>query len=339
MSEITYFRGKLEVHVISARDLRDRELLVKMDPYVLVKCGDEKFKSKVHKNGGTSPTWNQFMEFNLKEDEAKTPLRFEVWDYKHLAEDRQVGRADIPLDMLIKHAGGKEEGHWFQLTYFDDPEKKAGEINIGLRYEGDGVPREKDIKRKEELEKERLAELQLKAEEEKLKAEEEKKRVEEEQQKEAALAQQKQAIEEENQKLQQQLAEAKLNEQKLTEETKQGHGTHTLHKHNRLKLGERLVSTNGTYTATLQQEDGNFVLAQSGSMIWNASTNDTGAVELIIQKDNNVVIYDKHQKQQWSTDTAGAGTGHVRLILQNDGNLVLKDDVDTTLWATNTGSS
>jgi len=80
-------------------------------------------------------------------------------------------------------------------------------------------------------------------------------------------------------------------------------------------------------------------LAQNGSMIWNASTNDTGAVELIIQKDNNVVIYDKHQKQQWSTDTAGAGTGHVRLILQNDGNLVLKDDVDTTLWATNTGSS
>jgi len=216
--------------------------------------------------------------------------------------------------------------------------KKAGEINVGLRYEGDGVPREKDIKRKEELEKQRLAELQLKAEEEKLKAEEEKKRVEEEQQKEAALAQQKQAIEEENRKLQQQLAEVKLHEQKLTQE-KQGHGTHTLHKHNKLKLGERLVSTNGTYTATLQQEDGNFVLAQNGSMIWNASTNDTGAVELIIQKDNNAVIYDKHQKQQWSTDTAGAGTGHVRFILQNDGNLVLKDDIDTTLWATNTGSS
>jgi len=315
MSEITYFRGKLEVHVISARDLRDRELLVKMDPYVLVKCGDEKFKSQIHKNGGTHPTWNQFMEFNLKEEDAKNPLRFEVWDYKHLAEDRQVGRADIPLDMLIKHAGGKEEGHWFQLVYFDDPEKKAGEINVGLRYEGDGVPREKDIKRKEELEKERLVELQRKAEEEKLKAEEEKKRVEEEQQKEAVLAQQKQAIEEENRKLQQQLAEAKLHEQKLTQE-KQGHGTHTLHKHNKLKLGERLVSTNGTYTATLQQEDGNFVLAQNGSMIWNASTNDTGAVELIIQKDNNVVIYDKHQKQQWSTDTAGAGTGHVRFILQ-----------------------
>jgi len=143
--------------------------------------------------------------------------------------------------------------------------------------------------------------------------------------------------------LQAQLAETKLEETKLAEQAKQqqggGHGTHVLHKHNKLKLGERLVSTNGVFTATLQSEDGNFVLAKNGSMIWNAATNDTGATELIVQKDNNVVIYDNHQRQQWNSETAGAGTGHVRLMVQNDGNLVLKDDTEAVLWATNTGGS
>jgi len=334
---VEILRGKLEVHVINGRDLRDRELIGKMDPYVIVKCGDEKFKSQVNKNGGRNPNWNQFMEFNLKEEDAKTPLRFEVYDYKHLAEDRQVGRADIPLDMLIKHAGGKEEGHWFQLVYFDDPEKKAGEIQVGLRYEGDGVPREKDIKRKEELEK-------LKLEEQQKQIEEEKKKLEEEKAKELAVEAQKKLAEEETKKLQEQLAEAKLAEAKLLEEAKTkhgngGHGTHLLHKHSKLRLGERLVSQNGTYSATLQADDGNFVLAQNGSMIWNAATNDTGAVELIVQRDNNVVIYDGHQRQQWNTETGGQGVGHVRFVLQNDGNLVLKDDTDAVLWASNTGSS
>jgi len=104
-------------------------------------------------------------------------------------------------------------------------------------------------------------------------------------------------------------------------------------------LGEHLVSSNGVFTATLQSEDGNFVLAKNGSMIWNAATNDTGAIELIVQKDNNVVIYDNHQRQQWNSETAGAGTGHVRLMVQNDGKLVLKDDTEAVLWATNTGGS
>jgi len=98
-----------------------------------------------------------------------------------------------------------------------------------------------------------------------------------------------------------------------------------------------LVSENGVFTATLQGDDGNFVLAQRESTIlWSAATNDTNAAELIVQRDNNVVIYDAQQRAQWSTETAGTGEGSARLHLQNDGNLVLKDGADAVLWATNT---
>jgi len=118
------------------------------------------------------------------------------------------------------------------------------------------------------------------------------------------------------------------------------HGKHVMHRHARLKLGEQLVSENGQYKAALQSDDGNFVLSDStGFTIWTAATNDTGAVEIVVQKDNNVVIYDGQQRPQWSSDTAGNGEGAARLTLQNDGNLVLKDGVDSVLWATNTAQS
>jgi len=343
MSVIDILKGKLEIHVISARDLRDRELLFKMDPYVNIKCGEEKFKSKVVKNGGSTPVWNQYVEFNLKEVDGKTPLRFEVYDYKHLAEDRQVGRADIALELLIHHAGGKEEGHWFKLVHFEDPEKAAGEIQVGIRYEGDGVPREKDIKRKEELEKEKLLQEEENVVEAKRKAEEEEKKAQEEEKKAQELALEKQALEEQNRKLQADLAEAAsrlvVTEVVVVETKEGGHGKHLLHRHQKLKLGERLVSENGTFNATLQAEDGNFVLSKLNYTIWTAATNDTGARELILQKDNNVVIYDDQQRPQWSSETGGSGQGAARLVLQNDGNLALKDERDEILWATNTGGS
>jgi len=162
-------RGKLEVHVINGSDLRDRELIGKMDPYVIVKYGDEEFKSQVVKNGGTNPTWDHFFEYNVKNEDADQPLRFEVFDHKVIGKDRQIGRADIALGLLVKHAGGKEEGHAFQLVHFDNPEEKAGTIRVGLRYEGDGVPREKDIERKKELERLKLEEAKRVAEEKKRK--------------------------------------------------------------------------------------------------------------------------------------------------------------------------
>jgi len=331
------------VHVINGHDLRDRELIGKMDPYVIVKYADESFKSQVVKNGGTNPTWDHFFEFNVKNEETDEPVRFEVFDHKTIGKDRQVGRADIALDLLVKHAGGKEEGHTFDLVHFDNPEEKAGKIQVGIRYEGDGVPREKDIKRKEELEKQKLEDAKRLAEEEKKevleqkeKAEEAAKRAEQEKAKEAELEAEKEKLAAEKKALEEKLAQQ-------AEETKHAppfHGKHVMHRHARLKLGERLVSENGKYTATLQAEDGNFVLADStGFTMWAAATNDTGSVEIVVQKDNNVVIYDGSQRPQWSSETPGQGEGSAKFILQNDGNLVLKDGVDSILWASNTGTS
>jgi len=199
------------------------------------------------------------------------------------------------------------------------------------------VPREKDLKRKEEFEKEQFEQAKRTAEEEKQRAASEEKlaevaqeKAEEEKAKEAQLEAEKEKLAEEKKQL-----EAKL---LATEAQSAGQqGKHLLHRHGKLRLGDKLISENGLYTATLQSADGNFVLADStGATLWTAATNDTGARELIVQKDNNVVIYDQEQRPQWATGTEGNGTGNARLVLQDDGNLVLKDEINGVLWATNT---
>jgi Ca2+-dependent lipid-binding protein len=48
----------VNVQVISARDLKNVEVIGKMDPYVTVKLGEQVWKSRVHHGGGRAPRWN-----------------------------------------------------------------------------------------------------------------------------------------------------------------------------------------------------------------------------------------------------------------------------------------
>jgi nucleoid-associated protein YgaU len=105
----------------------------------------------------------------------------------------------------------------------------------------------------------------------------------------------------------------------------------TLTEGQKLVRGESLVSNNGAYTLTLQ-DDGNLVLASRGKPLWATSTNGQDVVRAEVQPDGNFVLYTA-DKPVWQSDTRGKKS--VRLVLQDDRNLVLYA-ADGPAWSTKT---
>ncbi|EUA87359.1 D-mannose binding lectin family protein [Mycobacterium ulcerans str. Harvey] len=105
----------------------------------------------------------------------------------------------------------------------------------------------------------------------------------------------------------------------------------TLTEGQQLVPGESLVSKNGAYTLTLQ-DDGNLVLASRGTPLWARATNGQQVVRAEVQRDGNFVVYTA-DKPVWHTDTKGKK--NVRLVLQDDRNLVLYA-ADGPAWSTHT---
>jgi LysM repeat protein len=99
----------------------------------------------------------------------------------------------------------------------------------------------------------------------------------------------------------------------------------------KLVRGESLTSSNGAYTATLQ-DDGNLVLAVRGKAIWATGTNGQDVVRAEVQPDGNFVLYTA-DKPVWATNTKGKK--NPRLVLQDDRNLVLYADGGAA-WSTKT---
>jgi nucleoid-associated protein YgaU len=105
----------------------------------------------------------------------------------------------------------------------------------------------------------------------------------------------------------------------------------TLTQGQKLVRGESLVSNNGAYTLTLQ-EDGNLVLAARGKSLWSSSTNGQDVVRAEVQPDGNFVLYTA-DKPVWHSDTKGKKD--VKLVLQDDRNLVLYSSSGPA-WSTKT---
>ncbi|QNI07841.1 LysM peptidoglycan-binding domain-containing protein [Mycobacterium kubicae] len=106
----------------------------------------------------------------------------------------------------------------------------------------------------------------------------------------------------------------------------------TLTEGQQLSRGESLVSSNGAFSLTLQ-DDGNLVLSARGEPRWASATNGQDVVRAEVQRDGNFVLYTP-DKPVWHSDTKGKK--NVRLVLQDDGNLVLYAADGTAAWASHT---
>ncbi|TIC83837.1 CHAP domain-containing protein [Nocardioides sp. GY 10113] len=100
-----------------------------------------------------------------------------------------------------------------------------------------------------------------------------------------------------------------------------------------LRAGEQLVSPNGEYRLVMQG-DNNLVIYKAGTgATWASSTVGSGADRLTMQGDGNLVMY-QGSVARWNTATVN--TGADALQMQDDGNLVLYAGA-RAIWSTKGG--
>eukprot|EP00798_Chlamydomonas_sp_ICE-L_P002834 gene2834-4940_t len=85
--------GMLRVTIEYAKDLKDGDMFGKADPYAVLKCGNQKFRTKTMKRAGTSPVWNETFACQIINENS---IEIEVWD-EDLISDDHLGTATIML--------------------------------------------------------------------------------------------------------------------------------------------------------------------------------------------------------------------------------------------------
>lgn len=99
-----------------------------------------------------------------------------------------------------------------------------------------------------------------------------------------------------------------------------------------LSRGQAVNSCDGRFRF-VHQTDGNVVLYQGGTALWNTGTYNTSTTSLVMQGDGNLVLYGPGGSVHWASNTWGQPGAS--LAVQSDGNAVLYR-ANAAIWATNT---
>merc|ERR1711962_1692628 len=117
----------LQVTVVEAADLVNKDKIGKSDPYVVVKFQDEEFRSPTVKNS-LSPKWNFISSFKVSSDETDS-IHFDVYDDDVLKADEPQGSFSISIpDAFDEDTNTK----WFDLKGC-----KSGKIAVSFVFTED----------------------------------------------------------------------------------------------------------------------------------------------------------------------------------------------------------
>jgi len=158
---MTTLNGNLTLTIVDAKDLNSEDLFGQ-DPYCKVTIGGggegikegfkslisgggiggvlkgfegDAWKTKVHKNGGKNPQWNEAHTFPLKDVKPDTLVCVHLMD-EDMGADDSIGIAKIPIsEFLENQTKGK---HYYQIVEKGDKRRIAGYVGIAAKFEGSG---------------------------------------------------------------------------------------------------------------------------------------------------------------------------------------------------------
>merc|ERR1711879_134396 len=99
----------VEVCVKGARNLLAADADGKSDPYVVIICDQQKFKTAVVKSN-LNPEWNETFTIPLTSSSAR--LKLEVFDKDKIGSDDSLGFVDLTFQGLTQ---GQEKDYWVML--------------------------------------------------------------------------------------------------------------------------------------------------------------------------------------------------------------------------------
>ncbi|XP_028783944.1 protein SRC2-like [Neltuma alba] len=132
----------LELTIISAKDLQDVNLFSKMDVYAVVSIsGDayqnQKAKTPVDRDGGTSPTWNFPMKFNVNESAARQnrlSIEIKLKSERSMAGDKDIGVVHVPVKELLDNTGDGKSAQFVSYQVRKPSGKPKGSLNFSYKF-------------------------------------------------------------------------------------------------------------------------------------------------------------------------------------------------------------
>merc|ERR1712131_460730 len=126
--------GKIHILVKEARQLMDRDLIAKSDPYCVIKCGPTKVQTTMKKNN-LNPAWKESFDFDWHGEEI---VKIECWDHNKFTKHDFLGEAQVSLYEILTNKKcdqsptRKKQIQWIPLQ---GNRIKHGEILIDIEIE------------------------------------------------------------------------------------------------------------------------------------------------------------------------------------------------------------
>lgn len=119
-------KGKLIIKPMSAKLTYDTEVFGKMDPFAVIKCGTQTFKTKTANDMGKTPVWHDVFEVQIQGQDS---LQVTLFDKDIGSQDDFICDGTITLTSVFQ-TGVAEQ--WFPLFRKG---KSAGQIQVRLEFQ------------------------------------------------------------------------------------------------------------------------------------------------------------------------------------------------------------
>lgn len=110
---------------MTAKLVRDVETFGTMDPYCVIKLGQQALCSSISISSGKFPTWKDQFNFLVSFEDS---LDLAVWDRRPIKGDEEIGCTRIPLADIISQ--NNFEG-WFNISHGG---VDAGSVQLKIAY-------------------------------------------------------------------------------------------------------------------------------------------------------------------------------------------------------------
>eukprot|EP00246_Nothoceros_aenigmaticus_P008714 TRINITY_DN2365_c1_g1_i2.p1 TRINITY_DN2365_c1_g1~~TRINITY_DN2365_c1_g1_i2.p1 ORF type:complete len:258 (-),score=34.37 TRINITY_DN2365_c1_g1_i2:1421-2194(-) len=128
----------LEITVVGARSLRDKEWLSRQDPYVIIEYASNRFRTKTDTDGGKNPSFND--KFMVPLIEGLREINVQVWN-SNITFDDFIGSGKILLEKAL--STGYDDSGW---SITSKTGKYAGEVRTILHFANFGKAQGSKVK-------------------------------------------------------------------------------------------------------------------------------------------------------------------------------------------------